>query len=94
MAGGAGALPNRFMLGDRFFLSLDRVLMARPAKLDRTGLQKRLLRRRMRTVTIEASVFSQDRHVEAVFGEHLVDHGVMTASAQLKSLFLQGDRIC
>ena len=51
------------------------------------------LRRRMGIVTIEAPVFSQHGQMEAVLGEHVVDHGVVASPAQFKTLLLQGERI-
>jgi len=92
MADNALPLFYRFMLCYRIFLALDRIRMACPAEPDRRRFQERPLCRRMRIVTIEAAVLPHDRQMEAVFGEHFVDHLVVASPAQFKPLFLQGER--
>jgi hypothetical protein len=93
MAHSAHPVLDRLMLRYRLLLALDRVLMARPAELDRRSLQESLLRRCMGAMAIKAPVFSHDRPMEPVLGEHLVDHIVVAAPAQFKTFFLKGKRI-
>lgn len=92
MANSAHPVLDRLMLCYRLLLALDRVLMARAAKLDRRSLQESPLRRRVGAMAVQTSILSHDRPMEPVFGEHLVDHIVVAAPAQFKTFFLKGKR--
>jgi len=67
--------------------------MTGAAKIEERLIQKRPLRRRMGVMTIETPVFPDDGQMETVFGEHVVDHGVMATPAQFKTLLFQGKRV-
>ena len=93
MADSAHPILYRFMLRYRALLALDRVRMALPAEPHWRVLQEPGLRRRVWTVTIDAPLFPQNRLMEAVLGEHLVNHCIVASPAQFETLLLQGERI-
>ncbi len=89
MAGHAQTILDRLMFCHGPFLALYRVRMAAAAEFDRLFLQQALVRRRMRIVAVQTAVFADDRPMEPVLGEHVIDHIVVAAPAELKALFLE-----
>ena len=89
VADSALPLNYRRMLRGRHFLPFYCVRMACPAKLRYRLLEKARLRRCVRSVAIETSVFADNGPVEVVLGKHLIDEIIMTPPAQLKTFRFQ-----
>lgn len=83
VADAALAVGNRLMFGDRAFLARDGVTVTAVADLLLRRPHQLRLRRGMRRVTVQTSDLIDNRPVNAIFVEGLINRLVMTALAQL-----------